>query len=174
MFHRPSHEHQDFMLFPDSSARAGYTSPPMDMTMSPNTFGFSRSPHHEFLPNPAFENGPSQHDLNDYMYRNRTSPGLYADEGDVQIPASNLSTTSAASPSSTVGSPNSNHGQLAFMPEYAPSAITVNPGIVGSGDYFAGTEYTAFAGPGMEDFPPMTFESKTTFVGELARNPPYA
>ncbi|KAI0876570.1 hypothetical protein GGS24DRAFT_215117 [Hypoxylon argillaceum] len=162
MFHRPNHE-QDFMLFPDPSTRAGYTSPPMDMSMSPNSFGFSRSPQDEFITNPPFDHGPTHPDVNAYMYRSRTSPGLYPDDGDLRIPASNLSTASAPSPSSTVGSPNSNHGQLAFMPEYTTSGINVNPSIVGAGDYFASTEYSAYTGPGMEDFT-MTFDAKSTFV----------
>ncbi|KAI1112621.1 hypothetical protein F5Y14DRAFT_254199 [Nemania sp. NC0429] len=162
MFHRPSHE-QDFMLFPDSTPRAGYTSPPMDLSMSPGGFGFSRSPQAEFMPNPLFEHGPAHPDPNAFMYRGRTSPGLYTDEGEIRLSSSTLSTASAPSPSSTVGSPNSNPGQLAFMPEYPPTAISVNPSIVGTGDYFAGTEYSAFAGPGMEDFP-LTYDSKSTFV----------
>lgn len=172
MFHRPNHE-QDFMLFPDPSTRAGYTSPPMDMSMSPNSFGFSRSPQDEFITNPPFDHGPTHPDVNAYMYRSRTSPGLYPDDGDLRIPASNLSTASAPSPSSTVGSPNSNHGQLAFMPEYTTSGINVNPSIVGAGDYFASTEYSAYTGPGMEDFT-MTFDAKSTFVGEWAQISPAA
>ncbi|KAI8952670.1 hypothetical protein F4801DRAFT_200334 [Xylaria longipes] len=163
MFQRPSHE-QDFTLFPDSSIRAGYTSPSMDMSMSPNSFAFSRSPQNEFMTNPAFEHSVSHPDVNTFMYRGRTSPGLYQDEGELRIPSSNLSTASAPSPSSTVGSPGSNPGQLAFIPEYQPSGINVNPSIVGSGDYFTGTEYSAFTGPGMEDFTTMTFDSKSTFV----------
>ncbi|GAP90784.1 putative zinc finger protein [Rosellinia necatrix] len=162
MFHRPGHEQQDFMLFPDQSTRTGFASPPMDMVMSPNGFGFSRSPQDEFMANPHFDNSPTHADVNAFMYRGRTSPGLYGDECDMRIPASNLSTASAASPSSTVGSPNSNHGQLAFIPEYT-TGMNVNPSIVGSGDYFAGTEYAAYTGPGMEDFP-ITYDSKTTFV----------
>ncbi|KAF2971213.1 hypothetical protein GQX73_g2348 [Xylaria multiplex] len=155
MFHRPSHE-QDFMLFPDSSAQAGYTSP-MDMSMSPNGWGPQVNTH------TAFEHGPAHPDVNTFMYRGRTSPGLYPDDGELRIPSSNLSTASAPSPSSTVGSPNSNHGQSGFMPEYSTSGMSVNPSIVGSGDYFTGTEYSAFAGPGMDDFT-MTFDSKSTFV----------
>ncbi|KAI0534825.1 zinc finger protein [Xylaria digitata] len=155
MFHRPSHE-QDFMLFPDSSAQAGYTSP-MDMSMSPNGWGPQVNTH------PAFEHGPAHPDVSTFMYRGRTSPGLYPDDGDLRIPSSNLSTASAPSPSSTVGSPNSNHGQSGFMPEYTTSGMNVNPSIVGSGDYFTGTEYSAFTGPGMDDFT-MTFDSKSTFV----------
>ncbi|TGJ78207.1 hypothetical protein E0Z10_g10556 [Xylaria hypoxylon] len=159
MFHRPSHE-QDFMLFPDSSAQASYTSP-MDMSMSPNGWGFSRSP--QVNTHPAFEHGPAHPDAGTFMYRGRTSPGLYPDDGELRIPSSNLSTASAPSPSSTVGSPNSNHGQSGFMPEYTTPSMGVNPSIVGSGDYFTGTEYSAFTGPGMEDFT-MTFDSKSTFV----------
>ncbi|KAI3318189.1 hypothetical protein HD806DRAFT_526513 [Xylariaceae sp. AK1471] len=163
MFHRPSHE-QDFMLFPDSSTRAGYASPPMDMSMSPNGFGFSRSPQDEYNTNPPFDNGSAHPGIHGFMYRGRTSPSLYPDEGELRIPPSNLSTASATSaPSSTVGSPNSNHGQLAFIPEYPQSGISVNPSIVGSSEYFAGTEYSAFTGPGMDDFT-MTFDSKPTFV----------
>ncbi|KAI8627740.1 hypothetical protein F5Y19DRAFT_163978 [Xylariaceae sp. FL1651] len=163
MFHRPNHE-QDFMLYPDSSTRAGYTSPPMDMNMSPNGFGFPRSARDEFTQNPVFENGSAYPDMNGFMYQGRTSPGLYPDDGELRIPPSNLSTASAPSaPSSTVGSPNSNHGQLAFIPEYTQSGISVNPSIVGSGEYYAGTEYSAFIGPGMEDFT-MAFDSKSTFV----------
>ncbi|KAI1173709.1 hypothetical protein F4777DRAFT_427218 [Nemania sp. FL0916] len=160
MFHRPSHE-QDFMLFPEPSTRAGYASPSLDMSMSPNGFGFSRSPQDEFITNPTID--PHHADVNTFLYRGKTSPGVYADEGELRLPSSNLSTASAPSPSSTVGSPNSNHGQLAFMPEYASAGISVNPSIVGSSDYFAGTEYTAFTGPGMDEFT-MTFDSKSTFV----------
>ncbi|KAI0407347.1 hypothetical protein F4802DRAFT_18477 [Xylaria palmicola] len=162
MFQRPSHE-QDFMLFPDSSTRPSYTSPQLDLGMSPTSFGFSRSPQNEFIPNPPFDSAPSHPDVNPYLFHGRTSPGLYQDDGELRLPASNLSTASAPSPSSTVGSPNSNHGQLAYMPEYTSTSMGVNPSIVGSGDYFAGTEYSAFAGPGMEDFT-MPFDSKTTFV----------
>lgn len=164
MFQRPNHE-QDFMLFPDSSAQAGYTSP-MDMSMSPHGWGYSRSPQINTHPN--FEQGPAQQDVSAFMYR-RTSPGVYPEDNELQIPPSNISTASAPSPSSTVGSPNSNHGQSAFIHEYTPSGMNINPSIVGSSDYFGGTEYSAFTGPGMEDFTTMTFDSKSTFVGESAR-----
>ncbi|KAI1367500.1 zinc finger protein [Xylaria arbuscula] len=159
MFQRPSHE-QDFMLFPDSSAQAGYTSP-MDMSMSPHGWGYSRSPQVNAHPN--FEHGPAQPDVSAFIYRGRTSPSLYPEDGELQIP-SNISTASAPSPSSTMGSPNSNHGQSTFMHEYAQPSMNINPGIVGSSDYFGGTEYSAFTGPGMEDFTTMTFDSKSTFV----------
>ncbi|KAI1812218.1 hypothetical protein GGS20DRAFT_558863 [Poronia punctata] len=103
--------------------------------------------------------------MNRFILQGRTSPGLYPDDGELRIPPSNLSTTSAPSaPSSTVGSPSSNHDQLTYMPDYPQSGMSVNPGIVGSGEYFAGTEYSAFTGPGMEDFTTMAFDSKSTFV----------
>ncbi|KAI0201016.1 hypothetical protein F4808DRAFT_135967 [Astrocystis sublimbata] len=167
MLQRPSHE-QDFMLFPDSSARAGYTSPSMDM--SPSSFAFTRSPHAGFMSNPAFENGVAHPDVNAYMYRGRTSPGGWYDECELRLPSSNLSTASAPSPSSTVESPGSNNGPPGFISEYQPSGISVNPSIVGSNDYFTGTEYSPFAGPGMEDFP-VTFDSKSTFVDSSLIHP---
>jgi len=168
MFHRPSHE-QDFTLYPDSTPRAGYASPIMDMSMSPGGYGFSRSPQEEYTSNPAYDHRPVHTDMNGFMLRGRTSPGLYPEDGELRMPPSNLSTASAPSaPSSTVGSPNSSHDQLGFIPDYPQSGMNVNPSIVGSGEYFAGTEYSAFTGPGMEDFT-MTFDSKSTFVGESAR-----
>ena len=68
--------------------------------------------------------------------------------------------------SSTVGSPNSNHGQLAFFPEYQHTGLGVNPGIVDPSNYFSGTEYSTYP-PGMEEFN-MTFVDNKA-IGELAR-----
>ncbi|KAI1262149.1 hypothetical protein F5Y18DRAFT_161355 [Xylariaceae sp. FL1019] len=162
MFHRPNHEQADFMLYPEPATRPGYTSPPLDMSMSPNGFSYSRSAHEDYTHAQACE-GMLYPEMNNLMYRGRTSPTMYPEDGELRIPHSDLSTASAPSaPSSTVGSPNSNHGQLAFIPEYSQSGMNVNPGIVGSNEYYAGTEYSAFTGPGMEEF--MTFDSKSTFV----------
>ncbi|CAI4212940.1 unnamed protein product [Parascedosporium putredinis] len=88
-----------------------------------------------------------------YMYNTRSSPSGPFDEGDMRAGSSNLSTTSAPSAaSSAVGSPQSNHGQLAAIPEWAPQTMTVSPNIVGQHDYFpTGTEYSTF-GPGMDEY----------------------
>ncbi|KAI1639770.1 hypothetical protein F4809DRAFT_76230 [Biscogniauxia mediterranea] len=148
MFPRPSHE-QDFMLYPDPPSHTSYASPPMDVGMSSEGFGYDAS---------------SMYADPNLMYHGRTSPGMYPDDGEMHLPPSNMSTASGASaPSSTVGSPNSNHGQLAFMPEY--HTATINPSIVGSADYYTGTEYSAYAS-GMDDFS-MTFDNKPNFDPSL-------
>lgn len=148
------------MLYPES--HTGYASPPLDMHMSPDGFGIPRSAHDEFPQTAGFEAGPIYPEAHNFMYNGRTSPGTYAEDGELPVPASNISTASAPSAaSSTVGSPNSTNGQLAFFPEYQQAGLGVNPGIVGSGDYLTGTEYSTFA-PGMEEFN-MTFD-KSGFV----------
>lgn len=153
------------MLYPESH-HTGYASPALDMHMSPDGFGVPRSAHDDFPQTSGFEVGPIYPDAHNFVYNSRTSPGTYPDDGELPIPASNLSTASAPSAaSSTVGSPNSTNGQLAFFPEYQHGGLGVNPGIVGASDYMTGTEYSPF-GPGMEEFN-MTFDNKA--IGELAR-----
>lgn len=159
----------DFMLYPESHP-TGYASPPLDMHhMSPNGFGIPRSVQEEFPQTSGYEAGPIYPEAHNFMYHGRTSPGMFGDEAELPVPASNLSTASAPSAtSSTVGSPSSNNGQLAFFPEYQQSGLGTNPGIVGSGDYMTGTEYSAF-GPGMDDFSMTFVDNKAGFVGEWAR-----
>jgi hypothetical protein len=164
MFPRPTEEH-DFMLYPDPPARTGYASPPLEIQYSPEGFGY---PHCSGL-----ENGAMYTDAPHYPYNGRLSPVVYADEGDMGLPSSNISSASAPSAtSSTVGSPQSNHGQLSFVPEYGQNALGVNPSIVGQTDYLNGTEYS-FGGPELQDFK-ITFDnSKPGFVGEstqISRN----
>ncbi|KAI2619092.1 hypothetical protein GGS26DRAFT_595572 [Hypomontagnella submonticulosa] len=154
----------DFMLYPESHP-TGYASPPLDMHhMSPNGFGIPRSVQEEFPQTSGYEAGPIYPEAHNFMYHGRTSPGMFGDEAELPVPASNLSTASAPSAtSSTVGSPSSNNGQLAFFPEYQQSGLGTNPGIVGSGDYMTGTEYSAF-GPGMDDFSMTFVDNKAGFV----------
>ncbi|KAI1496743.1 hypothetical protein F5X99DRAFT_57065 [Biscogniauxia marginata] len=164
MFPRPNHE-QDFMLYPEPPNQTSYASPPMDVGLSSEGFGFPRSAHDEFPQTTGYETSPIYAAANGLIYHDRTSPSMYPDDGEMHIPPSNMSTASGPSaPSSTVGSPNSNHGQLAFMPEYQQS--TINPSIVGTGEYFTGTEYSAFSGPGMEEFT-ITFDNKPNFDPSL-------
>ncbi|KAI1100173.1 hypothetical protein F4804DRAFT_55455 [Jackrogersella minutella] len=145
-------QEQDFMLYPESHHN-GFASPPLDMHMSPNGFGIPRSVQDDFPQTAGFEAGPAYPEAQHFMYHGRPSPGMYQDDGELPVPPSNLSTASAPSAaSSTVGSPSSNHGQLAYLPEYHPNGLGVHPGIVGSSDYLTGTEYSAFSGSGMEEF----------------------
>ncbi|KAI0834178.1 hypothetical protein F5Y06DRAFT_176456 [Hypoxylon sp. FL0890] len=148
-------QEQDFMLYPESH-QTGYASPTMDMRMSPGGYGIPRSVQDDYPQPSGFEAGPAYPETHNLIYNGRASPGMFQDDA-------NLSTASAPSAaSSTVGSPSSNHGQLAFFPEYHQNSLGVNPGIVGSSDYLTGTEYSAF-GPGMEEFS-MTFDNKAGFV----------
>ncbi|KAI2608494.1 uncharacterized protein GGS25DRAFT_490530 [Hypoxylon fragiforme] len=153
---------EDFMLYPEN-IQNGYASPTLDMHMSPDGFNNPRSVQESFPQTSGFEAGVVYPDAHNFMYHGRTSPGVYADEG--ELPAgSGLSIASAPSAtSSTVGSPNSNHGQLAFFPEYQHGGLGLNPGIVGSSDYLTGTEYSTYSGPGMEEFS-MHFDKQPGFV----------
>ncbi|KAI0898109.1 hypothetical protein F4806DRAFT_494843 [Annulohypoxylon nitens] len=159
----------DFMLYPEShhahhAHHTNYASPPLDMHMSPSGFGgIPRSVQEDFPPTTGYEVNPTYSNAQHFMY-DRTSPGVFGEDGEMPIPPSNISTASAPSAaSSTVGSPSSNHGQLAFFPEYQANALGVHPGIVGSSDYMTGTEYTAFSGSGMEEFS-MPFDKQAGFV----------
>lgn len=136
----------------------GYASPPTELQYSPEAFNFPHSA--------GFEAGTIYTEAPHFSYHGRASP----EGGDLRVPSSSLSTASAPSaPSSTVGSPLSNPGQLAFIPEYHQNALGVNPSIVGQPDYYTSTEYS-FTAPVMEDFS-MTYEAKPGFVGESSRIP---
>lgn len=141
---------QDFMLYPPESQPTGYTSP-MDGQYSPEGYSFPPSTTAGFEPSHM------------YAYDGRGSPGAYAEDGDLRIPC-NLSTTSASS--SNMGSPHSNAGQLAYMPEFGQNALGVSPGIVTHGDFYSGTEYSSYVPHGMEEYT-IAYDGKPGFVGEL-------
>ncbi len=164
MFRRHHRNDRDFMLYPEPPSHAGYASPPLDVDIGPEAYGF-QGVSEGF---PSYE--PMYADAANFIHKDRTSPtSMYHDDAEVRMPPSNLSTASAPSaPSSTVGSPHSNPGQIAFMPEYQHTGLGVSPGIVNHGDYFNGTEY--YSGPGMEEFS-IPYDNKPSFVGELAQAP---
>ncbi|KAK7935149.1 hypothetical protein PG985_000644 [Apiospora marii] len=141
----------DSMLYPETQMQAGYTSPPTEMQYSPEAFNFPHSA--------GFEAAAMYAEAPHFSYHGRASP----EGGDLRVPSSSLSTASAPSaPSSTVGSPLSNPGQLAFIPEYHQNALGVNPSIVGQPDYYTSTEYS-FTAPVIDDFS-MAYETKPGFV----------
>ncbi|KAH8652482.1 hypothetical protein BX600DRAFT_386912 [Xylariales sp. PMI_506] len=145
------------MLYPEAQQQqhTGYASPPMDGQYSPEGFGY---PHGS-----GFEPNPMYADAVQFTFDARGSPGGYAEDGELRVPSSNLSTTSASS--STMGSPNSNPGQLAYMPEFSNNGLGLNPGIVSHGDYYTGTEYTTYVPQGMEEYQlPQTYDGKPGFV----------
>ncbi|KAM0813722.1 putative C2H2-type domain-containing protein [Seiridium cardinale] len=153
MFPRPSGD-QDFLLYAEHQPAPGYASPPMDGQYSPEGFGF---PHTSgFEANPMYAEAPHM------TYNGRASPGVYPEDGELRVPSSNMSTTSASS--SNMGSPHSNPGQLAYVPEYTHNPLGVNPSIVGHGDYYASTEYTSYVPQVMEGYDMTYTDSKPGFV----------
>ncbi|KAK1717218.1 hypothetical protein BDP67DRAFT_396621 [Colletotrichum lupini] len=147
----PQH-HDDYILYPEPP-QGVFSTAPMEMSIPADA-------SYLFPTSMAMDHQPALYD-NNFMYQGRTSPGLYED-AEFQLPSSNLSTASAPSAaSSNVGSPQSHNDQPAPILDWAHPGIAVTPGIVPH-DYYntAGTEYSTYAGPGMEDF--ATFEFANT------------
>ncbi|PKS11675.1 hypothetical protein jhhlp_001826 [Lomentospora prolificans] len=164
--HVAGNDENEHSRYPDPP-QAFFSSAPMDMGLTTEATAFSpfvaASTAQETFPTPmAYDHSSLYPETPNYVYNNRSSPGGPFDDGDMRAGSSNLSTTSAPSAaSSAVGSPQSNHGQLAPIPEWAPQTLSVSPNIVGHNDYFpTGSEYSAY-GPGMEDFAPFDFSSGT-------------
>lgn len=146
------------------------TSGPMDVSIP--TDAFVNFNHHSAGPGPdAFamsmgyvETSPYAEAPN-YMLNSRASPGMYAEDSDMRLPSSSLSTASAPSAaSSAIGSPQSNHGQIGTLPEWAPQ-MNIQPAIV-SNDYMSGPDFGSYGGSGIEK---MTygFDPSKAFVGKF-------
>ncbi|KAL1878051.1 hypothetical protein VTK73DRAFT_8186 [Phialemonium thermophilum] len=125
-----------------------YLSTSVDIDVSPEPYGTYPRQGQETYPTTMAYDASGLYVEAPYMYNGgRSSPGAYPDD-DVRVPSSNLSSGSASS--STMGSPLSNPGQLAWAP---PHGLRGSPNIVDHNDYYpTGTEYS-FA-PGMEGFNP--------------------
>lgn len=89
---------------------------------------------------------PMYGDSTRYVLNGRASP----DEGDARLSSLGLS----SAPSSAMGSPQSNHGQLSAAPEWSAHGLAVQPGIVGN-DYM---EY--LSGPGIRTWEASTLEAR--------------
>ncbi|KAM7208817.1 zinc finger protein PLAG1 [Naviculisporaceae sp. PSN 640] len=123
---------------------------PMDLGLSPDSYSPYSRPSHEYPTSMGYDSNSAIYSEAPYNVYSKSSPGLYPEDG----PSSNLSIASASS--SNMGSPLSNPGQLAPMPEWAagaPQGLGVSPGIVDQNDYFPGGEYS-FASNVMEGFTP--------------------
>lgn len=140
------HEADDYnMSYPEPPH---FSSAPMDLGLSPEPYSaYSRSSH-EFPTTIGYEHGAIYTADTPYLYSHngnheRSSPGMYPDDSDLRGPASDLSIASASS--SNAGSPNSSHGQMAPIPEWAtgPHGLGVTPGIVDASDFhLPGSEYS--------------------------------
>lgn len=146
----------DYTSYPEPPQNTFASASPMDIgvTYPPTTTSLS------------FE--PSLYaETSNYILNAQTSPGAYPEDGDMRLSSSGLSSSSIPSaPSSAVGSPQSNHGQLG-LPDWNHQAMAVQPGIVGN-DYMAGAEYFHGPGPGMDDFTSFDFGQSKSFVGKFS------
>ncbi|KAK1833366.1 zinc finger protein PLAG1 [Podospora conica] len=144
-----------------------YPEPPQygntPVALSPEAYpSYPRQPSLEYATSMGYEaNGPVYAET-PFMYHAKSSPGgMYGDDSsDMRVPSSNLSIASASS--SNIGSPLSNHGALAPIPEWAAATHAhhgATPGIVDhQGDYhYPGSEYS-FAPGSIHDGFNQTFD----------------
>jgi hypothetical protein len=137
-----SHDRDDFNM--NYAQPSHFTSPPMDpaleMDLPPESYG--AYPPREAYPTTMAYDGTA-------IYA-AEAPYMYPEDSDMRVPSSNLSTASASS--SNMGSPLSNHCQLAPMTnEWAtPHGLGVSPGIVDQSEYFSGHDYSF--GHGIEGY----------------------
>ncbi|KKP00061.1 hypothetical protein THAR02_07847 [Trichoderma harzianum] len=155
---------QSFSMFPqqqdeythfESSHVPVYSSAPMDLSIGADAYGsyVRRAPSQELYTSPStISYEPSLYTAdNTYIMNGPTSPGMY---GDDYLPSSGLSTASAPSaPSSAVGSPLSNHGQI--MGDWTVQGLGIQPGIA-NGDF---VEFSAFGPNGLDDMSAFEFAS---------------
>ncbi|KAI6770809.1 hypothetical protein HG531_009664 [Fusarium graminearum] len=165
MFHSQP-DVEDYARYADSSVI--FTSGPMDVSIPADAFGFQ---HQNASPD-AYSSSmgfvePSLYaEAPNYMLNSRASPSMYTDESpDMRLPSSSLSTASAPSTaSSAIGSPQSHHGQMGAMPEWAPQGLGLQPTIVGN-DYMV-SDFASFPGSGMEELS-FDFPTAKAFVGKF-------
>lgn len=149
----PQQQHNDgFNSYPEPPQNTFASASPMDMGVSypaaTTSVGFEPSLYAE---------------TSSYILTGHPSPGVYADD----ILSSGLSASSIPSaPSSAVGSPQTNHGQLGvsdWSNNSNNNTMSLHPSIVGS-DYMSGTEYYHNA---MDDYATFDFGAQPkSFVGK--------
>lgn len=162
----PQQQHHDaFTSYPEPPQTVFSTASPMDLSVSAEaTFGGNAYP--ATTTSIGFESTSLYAEAPNYILNGHASPNTYPEDRDARLSSSGLSSGSLPSaPSSAVGSPQSNHGQLG-VPSWNGQTLNVQPGIVGN-DYMAGAEY--FGGPGMDDFGAFHFGAQPkSFVGECS------
>ncbi|KAK2612902.1 hypothetical protein QQS21_001013 [Conoideocrella luteorostrata] len=111
-----------------------------------------------------------------YVLTGNSSPGVYADDSDMRLSSSGLSSTSMPSaPSSAVGSPRSNHGQHGVA-DWNNHSMNVQPSIVGTdfmarGDYFHNSGIDEFNGFDFGEQPKSFADHSVIIHPETARPP---
>lgn len=172
--HMSEDEHEQFgSVYPDPP-QSTFSAAGIDISLAPDAY-FPRMGQEFPTMMSGFDHIPyAPEGLNGWSYGGRMSPPIFQEDRELGIPSNNSPTSVPSAPSSAVGSPRSNHGQPAPIPEWAgPQGVAMSPGIVGSHEYYTGTEYS-FAPQGMEDLAPFAFADTSKppgFVGELPQTP---
>ncbi|KAL8282933.1 hypothetical protein RB600_006096 [Gaeumannomyces tritici] len=138
------------MLYPEPPQGA-FGSAPLEMNVSPDAY-YPRVSAQEYPTTMHFDASALYTETPYGVFAKPNglmSPAMYADDGEMRLPSSNLSIASNGSaPSSAHGSPRSAHQPV---PEWAGAHAL--PGIVGQSDYFApGAEYSFAPAPSMDEF----------------------
>ena len=172
MFPPHHHDNDDFAARYPDPPHAVFTTGPGDMSIPADAFGGFSRPGHDAFPPPTpgsmgFE-ASLYADTSNYFLANRGSPVAYAEDAEMGLASSSLSTASAPSAtSSAIGSPQSNNAHAGPVTDWAHHGLRVHPAIVGGNDFISGTDYSSYSGPGMEDLA-FDFPSHNKgYVGEL-------
>ncbi|KAH6603316.1 hypothetical protein Trco_008091 [Trichoderma cornu-damae] len=147
-------QQDEFAHFPESHG-AVFSAAPMDLSIAADAYVpyVQRAPSQELYASPgAIGYEPSLYAAeaasSGYIINGPASPGMY---GDDFLPSSSLSTASAPSaPSSAVGSPLSNHGQIS-MADWAVHGLGI-----ANNDF---VDFSAFGAHGLDDMAAFEFAS---------------
>lgn len=143
--------------YPEHSAIFSPSS--MDLPISPETFATYSHSEQDLYRNITSTSIPN------YVLSSHGSPGLYPDDGDLRRSPAGLSASATSAPSSSAGSPPSNHGQ--FMPAVADWNGAQQPLTLQLGQEIM-SDYPTFSGANMDDLAAFDFTANTkTFVGEF-------
>ncbi|KAL6879735.1 hypothetical protein HDV57DRAFT_90090 [Trichoderma longibrachiatum] len=160
-----SQQQDEYTHFAEPPHVSVYSSAPMDLSIPADAYGpyVQRAPSQELYTSPStISYEPSLYPAEAAFMNGPTSPGY----GDEYLPSSSLSSASAQSaPSSAVGSPLSNHGQIGMATDCYLSGLGIQPGI-------ANAEFVdfAFGAHGLDEMTAFEFAHMAhpkSFVGKF-------
>ncbi|KAL7806130.1 hypothetical protein V8C44DRAFT_339712 [Trichoderma aethiopicum] len=170
-----SQQQDEYTHFAEPPHVSVYSSAPMDLSIPADAYGpyVQRAPSQELYTSPStISYEPSLYTAEAAFMNGPTSPGY----GDEYLPSSSLSSASAQSaPSSAVGSPLSNHGQIGMATDCYLPGLGIQPGIANAEfvDFAFGAhgldEMTAFEFAHMAH--PKSFVDPSLIHPEISRPP---
>ncbi|KEY64826.1 hypothetical protein S7711_09156 [Stachybotrys chartarum IBT 7711] len=161
--YQQQHETDQYARYPDPAQNV-FSCGPSDLSISADAFGAYQRPSHDAYPTTlGFE--PSLFAEAPNYLLNRTSPGMYPEDGDLRLSSSSLSSAPSAT-SSAISSPQSHHGQMGPLSDWSAHPLDIQPTIVGN-DYVASHDYSGFHNPGMEELNFNFVTKQPGFVGEF-------